>query len=329
MTRIAIIDDYQKVALSLADWSSLPGVEVEVFSDAIKDPDKLIKRLERFDVVQTMRERTPMPAHVLEALPRLKLISATGRKQAQIDMEAANRLGILVSGTPGSGDTTAEIVWGLIISLARNIPWEDWQMRNGNWQTRLGVELGGRTLGVLGMGRLGTKVTKIAQLFDMNVIAWGPTLTPERAAENGATYVSWEDLFSSADVLTIHVPLTDLSRGWVTERELALMKPTAYLINTSRGPIVEEKALIEALKEGRIAGAGLDVYDEEPLPAAHPLLTLENVVLTPHLGYATRGSMLVFYRESVANIAAWLKGEPQNLINPEALPNARPLQSTH
>ncbi|MEX2430551.1 MAG: D-2-hydroxyacid dehydrogenase family protein, partial [Dehalococcoidia bacterium] len=267
MTRIAIIDDYQEAALTLADWSSLSDAEIEVFPDAVKDPGKLIKRLEHFDVVQTMRERTAFPAEVLEGLPNLKLISATGRRLPHIDFEAANRLGILVTATDGSGDTTSELVWGLILSLSRNIPWEDRQMRNGRWQTRLPVGLAGKTLGVLGMGRLGTKSAKIAQLFGMNIIAWGPTLTAERAAASGATYVSWHELFAQADVLTIHVPLTDLSRGWVTERELALMKSTAFLVNTSRGPIVQEAALVRALQEGRIAGAGLDVFDEEPLPA--------------------------------------------------------------
>lgn len=196
-------------------------------------------------------------------------------------------------------------------------------MREGRWQTRLPVSLAGKTLGVLGMGRLGTKSAKIGQVFGMKVIAWGPTLTAERAAANGATYVGWNELFQQSDVLTIHVPLTDLSRGWVTERELALMKPTAFLVNTSRGPIVNESAFIEALREKRIAGAGLDVYDEEPLPADHPLLSLDNVVLTPHLGYATREGLAGFYRQSVENIKAWLRGEPQNVLNSEAMANAR------
>ena len=247
------------------------------------------------------------------------MIAGTGARQANIDMDAAKRLGILVCTTgslPSRGNTTSELTWALILALTRNIAWEDRQMREGRWQTRNSEGLGGKTLGILGMGRLGTLVAGYGRAFDMDVIAWGPTLDAERAAANGATYVSWEGLFSGSDILSIHVPLTDLSRGWVTAREFGLMKPTAYLVNTSRGPIVDEAALLDALSTHRIAGAALDVYDVEPLPAGHPLLNLDNVLLAPHLGYATGATLRHFFVASVENVQAWLSGSPINVFNP-------------
>lgn len=317
--RIAVLDDYQGIAQGLADWDSITGAEVTFFHEAIA-PEGMPDRLAPFDVIQMMRERTPIPASVLRRLPNLKLLSGTGRRQPHVDAEEAGKLGIAVTGTDGAGDSTPELVWGLIIGVTRHIGWENERMREGKWQTRLGVGLAGRTLGVLGMGRIGTKTALIAQqAFGMNVIAWGPTLTAERAAASGVTYVSWDELFLRADVLTIHVPLTDLSRGWVTEREFGLMQPTAFLVNTSRGPIVREAALLDALRERRIAGAALDVYDVEPLPADHPLLALDNVLLTPHLGYAALDSLAAFYRNSVDNIKAWAAGEPMNVLNADAL----------
>ena len=261
---------------------------------------------------------------MLRQLPDLKLLSGTGRRQPHVDAEEAGRLGIPLTGTDGSGDSTPELVWGLIIGVTRHIGWEDRRIREGRWQTRLGFGLAGRTLGILGMGRIGTKIAVSAQqTFGMNVIAWGPTLTQERAAASGATFVQWDELFSHADVLTIHVPLTDLSRGWVTEREFGLMQPSAFLVNTSRGPIVREDALIQALRERSIAGAALDVYDVEPLPAGHPLLELDNVLMTPHLGYATLDSLEVFYRNAVDNIKAWAAGEPVNVLNGDSLTEPR------
>ena len=328
MMRIAVLDDYAGIARELADWSSIPGAEVEFFAGHVADPDALVAMLDGFDVVQLMRERTAIPATVLERLPGLKLLSGTGGRQPHVDMDAAGRLGIPVTGTRGSsgggaGGPTMEIAWGLIIGLMRHIPWEDRQMRDGRWQTRMGTGLGGKTLGVQGMGNIGTHMVRMGNAFGMNVIAWGPTLTPERASAGGASYVSWDELFSQSDVLTIHVPLTDLSRGWITARELGLMKPTAYLINTSRGPIVQQDALLDALRERRIAGAGLDVYDEEPLPADHPLLALDNVVLTPHLGYASIESLRQFYQGAVENIRAWSTGETANILNEGALVDPR------
>ena len=323
MIRIAVLDDYQGAAHELADWGSIPDAEVEFFSGHVSDPDALANLLAPFDVVQMMRERTPVPASVLRRLPKLKLLSGTGGRHPHIDMEAATELGILVTGTSGGSESTPELVWGLMISLMRHLPWEDRQVRQGRWQTRLGVGLAGKTLGILGMGRIGTRTAETAQAFQMNVIAWGPTLTAERAGASGARYVSFDELFAQSDVLTIHVPLTDLSRGWVTQRELGLMKPTAYLINTSRGPIVQQSALVEALQKGTIAGAALDVYDEEPLAVGHPLLELDNVVLSPHLGYASREGLAGFYQQAVENIKAWAAGEPTKVLNTDALAKAR------
>ena len=319
MTRVAVLDDYLHIAEEAADWTSLPDTTVEFFHDTLLDQDALVDRLTGFDVLVTTRERTRFPAEVLERLPGLKLIAGTGARQANIDMDAAKRLGILVCTTgslPSRGNTTSELTWALILALTRNIAWEDRQMREGRWQTRNSEGLGGKTLGILGMGRLGTLVAGYGRAFDMDVIAWGPTLDAERAAANGATYVSWEGLFSGSDILSIHVPLTDLSRGWVTAREFGLMKPTAYLVNTSRGPIVDEAALLDALSTHRIAGAALDVYDVEPLPADHPLLHLDNVLLAPHLGYATGATLRHFFVASVENVQAWLSGSPINVFNP-------------
>ena len=253
------------------------------------------------------------------SLTNLKLIAGTGRRQANVDLGAANELGITVCVTEGGlgrGNATAEFAWGLILAVTRHIAWEDTQIRQGNWQTRVAEGLGGKTLGILGMGRLGTRVSQYGNFFDMDVIAWGPTLDAGRAAATDVELVSWEDLYARSDVLSIHVPLTDLSRGWVTSEELSLMKPSAFLVNTSRGPIVVEDDLIAALRNGQIAGAALDVYDVEPLPAEHPLLQLDNVLLAPHLGYSTRETLQSFFVESVENIRAWLAGNPVNLLEP-------------
>jgi len=323
MLRIAVLDDYQGAARELANWTAIDGSTVEFFDDTLADAGALVERLAPYDVLVTMRERTRFPASILERLPNLKLVSGTGRRQAHLDLHTATRLGIVVTGTGSPGDSTAELAWGLIIAATRNIAWEDARIREGRWQTRLGSGLRGKTLGILGMGRLGSAMAKISPAFGMDVIAWGPTLTPERAEAGGAKYVAWDELFSRADVISIHVPLTDLSRGWVGARELALMKPTAYLINTSRGAIVQTDALVAALRERRVAGAAIDVYDEEPLPATHPLLGLDNVVLTPHLGYATRETLEVFYGEAAANVRAWQAGTPTQVLNEAVLGSER------
>ncbi|MCX8251194.1 MAG: D-2-hydroxyacid dehydrogenase family protein [Dehalococcoidia bacterium] len=319
MTRIAILDDYLHLAEGAADWASLPVESIDIFDNTILDQDGLVDRLAPFEVLVTTRERTRFPAEVLERLPNLKLIAGTGARQANIDMDAAKRLGITVcitTGLPSRGNSTSELTWALIMAVTRHIAIEDRQMREGQWQTRVAEGIGGKTLGILGMGRLGTLVAGYGNAFDMDVIAWGPTLDAERAAANNAAYVSWDELFSRSDILSIHVPLTDLSRGWVTAREFEMMKPTSYLINTSRGPIVEETALLDALRNDVIAGAALDVYDIEPLPGGHPLLGLDNVLLAPHLGYATGDTLRYFMAASLENVQAWLNGSPVNVFNP-------------
>ncbi len=323
---IAVLDDYLHIAEEAADWSLLGDVRIDFYHDTLIEPQAIIERLKPYQALVTTRERTRFPAQVLQGLPNLQLIAGTGRRQSNVDLPAATGLGIVVcvtGATGGRGDSTAELCWGLILGVTRHLAWEDRQMRAGNWQTRPAEGLGGKTLGILGLGRLGTTVAGYGRHFDMDVIAWGPTLDAERAATHGVTYVSWDELFRCSDILSIHVPLTDMSRGWITRRELALMKPTAFLVNTARGPIVDESALIDALRNGTIAGAALDVYDMEPLPADHPLLQLNNVLLSPHLGYATTSTINAFLAHSVENLQAWLAGTPQNVLNPEALPERR------
>ena len=279
-------------------------------------------RLVPFDALVTTRERTRFPRAVLERLPNLKLIAGTGRRQENVDLDAATELGIPVCVTGGSGtrgNSTAELTWALVLAVTRHLVWEDKQVRQGHWHTRVSEGLGGKTLGILGLGRIGSVVARFGQVFEMDVIAWGPTLDAERAGKQGVEYVSWGGLFSRSDILSIHVPLSDLSRGWVTAKEFGLMKSTAFLINTSRGPIVHEKALMDALRNSAIAGAGLDVYDVEPLPKDHPLVGLDNVVLSPHLGYSTGATLKQFYVASVENLQAWIDGSPINVLNEAVL----------
>jgi phosphoglycerate dehydrogenase-like enzyme len=314
MVRIAVLDDYAENASDMADWGSIPGAEMTYFKEHVSEPDALVAMLQGFDVVQMMRERTQFPASVVERLPDLKLLSGTGGRHPHVDIDACARLGIPVTNTRGSsgvgpGGPTMELAWGLIIGLMRHIPWENSQMRAGNWQTRMGTSMGGKKLGIMGLGSIGVPMSTIANAFGMNVIAWSRSLTPERAEAAGATCVSFDELFAQSDVLTIHVPLSDESRGWVGARELGLMKPTAYLVNTSRGPIVQTDALVDALRANTIAGAAVDVYDEEPIAADHPLLALDNVVLTPHLGYASVEGLRNFYQGAVENIRGWVAGE--------------------
>ena len=309
--RVAVLDDYWRITEAAVDWKSLNGASVDFFYDTLIDPAAIVDRLKPYDALVTTRERTRFPAEVLEGLPNLKLIAGTGARQANVDMDTAEELGITVlntSGSRGRGNSTAELTWALVLGVSRNIAWEDRQMRDGRWQTRKADGLGGKTLGILGMGKLGTRVAGYGNHFDMDVIAWGPTLDAERAADNEVRLVSWDELFSESDILSIHVPLTELSRGWVTSYELDLMKSSAFLVNTSRGPIVDESALISALKDGQIAGAALDVYDVEPVPVDHPLLKLDNVLLAPHLGYSTVSTIQVFMEQSLENVRDWLAG---------------------
>ena len=324
MVRVAVLDDYQEVALNMADWSVLPSeVQVQVFIDHLADPDAVADRLQGFEVVAAMRERTPFPGKLLERLPDLRLLVTTGMRNASIDVGAATELEVLVCGTGGSGPSTAELTWGLILSLLRHIPMEDAAIRQGRWQTRVGIDLQDKVLGVLGLGRLGSQVATVGGAFGMSVIAWSQNLTAERAAQFGAILVSKDDLFARSDIVTIHLVLSDRTMGLVGARELGLMKPTSYLINTSRGPIVNEAALIQVLQDRAIAGAGLDVFDQEPLSPGHPFTHLDNAVLTPHIGYVTEDGYRVFYTETVEDIAAYLRGQPLRALNPDVLEKAR------
>jgi phosphoglycerate dehydrogenase-like enzyme len=316
MTRVAVLDDYQGVALKMADWRALPAdVDVQVFRDHLAAESAVVERLKGFDIVVAMRERTPFPRRVLEELPRLRLLITTGMRNASIDVDAATACGVLVCGTEGLPYPTAELTWALILALVRQIPREDHATRNGQWQVSVGVGLQGKTLGVIGLGRLGSQVATIGKAFGMAVLAWSQNLTAERAAQYGATLVSKDALLSQADIVTIHLVLSNRTSGLIGARELGLMKPTAYLVNTSRGPIVDEQALIQTLQRRAIAGAGLDVFDAEPLPLDHPLRRLENTVLTPHLGYVTAETYHIFYGHAVDNILAFLRGQPIRALN--------------
>jgi phosphoglycerate dehydrogenase-like enzyme len=305
--QVAILDDYQDVALTMADWSEVASrATITVFNDHVADPAAVVERLEPFDVICVMRERTPLPREVIERLPRLKMIASTGPFNASVDVAAAKERGIHVSTTGGYVESTVELTWALILTTARRIVDESVSVRGDGWQTTVGRQLGGTVLGVLGLGRIGSRVARVGEAFGMDIIAWSTNLTPEGAEQAGATYVSKQELFASADVLSIHLVLSDRSRGLVGAEELALMKPTALLVNTSRGPIIDEPALLDALRARRIAGAGLDVFDTEPLPAGHPLRSLDNVVATPHIGYVAEQVYRVFYGEAAAEIGRWM-----------------------
>jgi phosphoglycerate dehydrogenase-like enzyme len=308
--RIAVLDDYQDVALSLADWSVLDGrATVTVFNDHLADSDAVVERLQPFDIVCIMRERTPMTRAVIERLPKLRLICSTGSRNASIDLKAAEARGIQVVHTGYFSAPTIELTWALILGSARNLVAENASLRGGGWQRFVGDDMAGRTLGLLGLGNVGGPVAQIGRAFGMNVIAWSQNLTAERAAAASAELVSKEELFRRADVVSVHVVLSDRTRGLIGAPELALMKPTARLVNTSRGPIVVEADLINALKARTIAGAAIDVFDQEPLPPDHPFRTLANLLATPHIGYVSRGLYTRFYQDTVENIHRWLDGQ--------------------
>ena len=317
MAIVTVLDDYQAVALASADWSEVQALHtLEVITDHIADRTSLVRRLEHSEVVVAMRERTPFPADVLVELPALRLLVTTGMANASIDLDAAARLGIVVCGANGSGNAMPELTIGMMIALTRNFAQEDAAVRAGGWQHTIGPGLSGATLGVVGLGRLGVPVARLAQAFGMTVIAWSPNLTQARAEPHGVRAVGKRELFSTADVISIHMPLSDASRGLIGGEDLALMKPSAYLINTSRGPIVDEVALIEVLRDGRIAGAGLDVYDIEPLPVDHPLRSLRNTLLLPHIGYVTSDNYRSFYGQVVEDIVAFTDGTPIRVLSP-------------
>ena len=305
--KIAVLDDYQNIALELADWSTLAGrAEITVFNDHIADPTAIIDRLLPFDVVSVMRERTPLPRDIIERLPRLKLIASTGPGNASIDMAAAAEHGVSVTATGYRSTPTIELTWALILAGARHIVPESKAVRAGGWQTTIGQELEGKVLGVVGLGRIGAQVARIGLAFRMKIIAWSQNMTPEIAGAAGATMVPKSELFRQADIVTVHLVLSKRTRGLIGAAELEVMKPTARLINTSRGPIVDEAALIAALQSHSIAGAALDVFDQEPLPAGHPFRSLDNVLATPHIGYVGEDLYRTFYHDVVTSISAWL-----------------------
>ena len=305
--RVAVLDDYQSVALSMADWSGLDKrAAITVFNDHMADPDAVVARLQSFDIVCVMRERTPMSRAIIERLPRLRLIASTASRNASIDLEAAAERGVEVMHTSYSSTPTIELTWALILASARYLVAENASLRAGGWQRFVGDDLAGRTLGVLGLGNIGGPVARIGKAFGMEVIAWSQNLTADRAAEAGAALVTKEELFRQADIVTIHLVLSRRTRELVGADELALMKPTVRLVNTSRGSIVVEADLLAALRNGKIAGAAIDVFDQEPLPSDHPFRSLANLLATPHIGYVSRGLYARFYQDTVDNIRKWL-----------------------
>jgi phosphoglycerate dehydrogenase-like enzyme len=316
MIRIAILDDYQNTARACADWDSIPGEpEIVAFHQHLPGEDAVAEALADFHIVVAMRERTPFPASLMARLPKLALLVTTGMRNLAIDMEAARARGVPVCGTALLPYAAFEHAWALILALAKRIPSADRLMREGGWQAGVSDGLHGKTLGVLGLGKLGAKVARVAHAFDMRVIAWSQNLTDQQAAEHGVSRVEKDALFRESDILTIHMVLGDRTRALVGKRELALMKPTAMLVNTSRGPIVDETALVEALRAGTIAGAGLDVFDHEPLPVDHPLRSIANTVLTGHTGYVMQENYALGYAQAVEDIAAWLAGDPIRVLN--------------
>lgn len=308
---LTILDDYQSVALSSADWSEVQKThDIDVVTEHIDDVDALVERLRGSEIVVAMRERTAFPAAVLERLPDLKLLVTTGMANAAIDLEAAKAQGVVVSGTEGSGREVAELTMAMILSLARHIVAEDRSMHEGGWQHTVGVRLEGKTLGLVGLGKQGAWVAELANAFRMHVVAWSPSLTPERAAEHGVASVGKEELFETSDFISVHVPLNDGTRGLIGAEELALVKDGAFFVNTSRGPVVDAEALLMALMVDTLAGAALDVFDVEPLPAADPLRKLSNVILLPHIGYVTREVYETFFGQSVEDVLAFVAGSP-------------------
>ncbi|MEU7043224.1 D-2-hydroxyacid dehydrogenase family protein [Streptomyces varsoviensis] len=316
--RVAILDDYQRVAHRYADWDALPGhPELTVFTEHLGGPDDVVAALEPFDAVVAMRERTPFPAAVLDRLPNLSLLVTTGPANASIDLAAAERRGIVVSGTRAAGlPPTAELTWGLIHALTRNLPAEDRGLRAGGWQWTVGRDLHGARLGVIGLGGVGGRVAKVGLAFGMDVVAWSAHLDPEHAESLGVTPVSKSDLLATSDIVTLHVKLSPRTTGLIGRDELARMRPDALLINTSRGPVVDEEALLAALTAGTLGGAALDVYATEPLPADSPWRTAPRTVLTPHLGYVTGGTYEVFYRDALDAVLGYAAGEPIRELKP-------------
>jgi len=316
MTRIALLDDYANVARGYAQWDRLPAdVTLDVYNDHLTDEADIVARLEPYDVVVVIRERTPFPRSLIDQLPNLKLLVTPCMRNLAIDMQACAERGIPVCGTDPGRPATAELTWLLILALSKQLIPEQRSVQEGLWGVSRVIGIEGRTIGVVGLGKLGARVAEIARAFGMNVLAWSPNLTEERAAECGARRVEFDQLLADSDVVSIHVILGERSRGLIGARELALMKPDSYLINTSRGPIVDEDALISALRERRIGGAGLDVFDVEPLPQDHPLRNMDNIVTTPHLGGFTEDNYKIWFSEALEDIEAWLSGKPVRVLS--------------
>jgi phosphoglycerate dehydrogenase-like enzyme len=313
--RVAVLDDYQQIAAEYGPWERLRGaIELHCFSDHVDDDDELVRRLSGFDAVVAMRERTPFTRARLERLDSLRLLVTSGMRNVALDVACARERGVVVCGTASGSESTAELTWALVLALTRHICEEDRRVREGGWQHTIGPELAGGTLGLLGLGRIGTRIAAYGRAFGMSVIAWSENLTAQDAAQRGAEAVAKDELFARSDVLSIHTLLSSRTRGLVGARELALMAPTSYLVNTSRGPIVQEQALVAALESGAIAGAALDVFDVEPLPAQHPLRSAPNTVLTPHIGYVANGNYRAYFSEIVEDIEAFLAGTPIRLL---------------
>ena len=317
--KLALLDDYQRVALQSADWGRLKGVEVSAFHEAFSSVDDAAKKLQPFDILCLLRERTAFPRALVERLPNLKFVALTGIRAGSLDSAALAERKVPVSNTRSGNSTylTSELAWGLIINAARDMAKGERNMRSGKWHEGLapGMGLQGKRLGVIGLGKIGARVAAIGKAFAMDVVAWSQNLTPEKAAEGGAAYLSKEDLLRTSDVISLHLVLSDRTRGLISEKEISLMKPTAILVNVSRGPLVDEKAMLEALKSGRLGHAALDVYDREPLPADHPLRQMQNVTLSPHLGYVNDDNLRMFYGDALENIEAFLAGKPIRVIN--------------
>lgn len=324
--RVAILDDYNRVALKMADWTLVQQrCSVDVHDEPYATLDEAAAALAPYDVLCHLRERQPMPRALIERLPNLKMMTVTGATHRTMDMRAAGERGIVVSHSmdrPGGAQGTPELTFGLILAAVRKIAFEDRSIRTGRWQSTIGFSLAGKTLGVVGLGKIGARVTAIGQAFGMNVMAWSPNLTEERAARAGVKRVSKDELFTLADIVTLHLVLSERTQGVVGAREFSLMKPTAYIVNTARGPLIDEAALIKTLQNRRIAGAALDVYHHEPLGPDYPLFKLDNVVLTPHLGYVVEESFRAFYGDTVENILAWLDGKPIRVVNAQYLAQA-------
>ena len=314
--RVAILDDYFNAALEVGDWSLIEGkAEITVFNEPFADENAAASALRDFEAIVGMRERTPFPASLIERLANLKLLITTGMRNFSFDMEAAKAEGVVVAGTESMGHAAAELAWALILGLYRNIPAQNQAMHGGQWQVKLDNDLFGKTLGVVGLGKLGRQVAKVGLAFGMEVIAWSQNLTQESAAECGVERVEKDELMARADVISIHMILGDRSRGLIGAEDIGRMKPTAYLVNTSRGPIVDTAALVDALRENRIAGAAIDVYDAEPAPADHPLRGLDNALLTPHMGYVTAENLGQMYSQAAEDIAAFIAGDPIRVLN--------------